>query len=188
MATSPDKLKLDRQSLEKQGVFYLDQLGKDTGSPLLWASREANLEVCRKLDEYLGRRPLGRGPWTVEWDIPKHADWLQEELLDHRRLIPSYAKKCFSDAELDSIPEHVIYDDEYHRYLHKKDQDYAEERFRDIIQQCREIARNAERNRKESASEHDWQRFMESDIFKRYHERKASLFDQSVLTIQVRWR
>lgn len=172
----PDETKLDRPTLEKNGIFYFEWPRE--------ASEQCQWQVTKRVREYLARasnqsdRLRYAGGFSL---VPNFVESLRELLLDNSKLIPSYAEEHLHPSERAKIPKGVIFDDEDYPVLPLKEKDDARGKFEKIFKECRDIARKSVRKIKEHADEHDWQLLMEGDIFKRYQEGQVSLFDRYVV-------
>lgn len=177
MAASPEKAKLDRATLEKHGIFYLDQSVVCSDRISSKTSDGKPNEPLNRAREYLAISSRKTELPVSDWYFPKHVDWVRELLLDCNSLIPSYAKSQLRDEELIDVPEHAIFHDEEHDSLSSDERKYEVERFRKIIKGARDVARDACDNVTSRISEHDWQLFMQHNVFKRYRDGRRSPFD-----------
>ncbi|KAK3712276.1 hypothetical protein LTR37_009138 [Vermiconidia calcicola] len=175
MRASSEKQKLDRQTLEQHGIYYFDN--KVTSGVL---PHDASGTLLRLQLHTLGRAlKFGTAfPVVSLWCISKQVDWLRELLLDCRRLVPSYAaREYLREDEREEIPAEALFEEEVYFDFSELEKRYEQERFRNLFVECRQIARRACQNRVEGGSEHDWQCFMEQNIFKRYREGRRSPLD-----------
>lgn len=174
MATTHEKVKLDRVTLEDHGIFYTDGVDRLYESFLPGRSRRDM--YCRAVD-YLTRNSPDQhmSSW---WQTPDHVSWYRDTLVDTSNLLPRYAEKYLKDDEKNAIPPGTFFEDDEYAILSRNMKDHAKERYRQLFQEAHATARKALQLRKGKASEYDWQQFKESDLFKRYQERRSSSFDK----------
>jgi hypothetical protein len=175
-----DKPKLNRTNLEKQGVFYLDEIVFASSDHAAFDKVDkASLGVFTRIRKYLGRSCPGWNYSNYRWQIPPHVDWLREHLLDCTCLIPKSATdSLLLDEERLAIPEHAVFHDKNSKLLSNLDREEQLDVFRDIFKTCRKISELACQNKQDRVKEGDWQYFMEHYIFKRYRGGAKSIFDR----------
>jgi hypothetical protein len=125
------KPKLHRNTLEKQGIFYLE---RQLFSCSDWISAkyvdESSEHVFDNIRLYLSYGPVeyfllgGYG-----WQIPAQVDWLRELLLDSKLVIPAYAKDTLLPRGRGDLPLHVFFEDEPHALLTSAEQEEQKNKF-----------------------------------------------------------
>lgn len=181
------KPKLNRTSLQKEGIFYLEEIAFSSSDHAIFKNLcETSKEVVTSMRTYLGPSCPGWNYANSSWQIPAHVDWLREVLLDCTGLLPKSATDVLMlPSEREAIPKHAIFHDEGHMLLSATEREKELEFFRDIFKVCREIATVAKLNHQRGVKECDWQFFMEHYIFKRYRGGARSIFDRQVLGSDV---
>lgn len=171
------KAKLDREGLEKQGVFIFD------GPPLLGdiipefgPDGEINPTLFRARAHVCGTN-RGRNMANLCARIPNHVSWLRELLLDCTGIIPSYSLEELRPEESAEIPGAAIFDDEIHLNRSRQEKKMAREEWRKVFCESRQAARKACDNMDSNVAEDVWQHFMNVHIFRRDHEGRSSLLD-----------
>lgn len=174
-----DKPRLDRTSLENQGVFYLEEIIFSSSDCAVFAELDKRSQcVLERVRTYLGPSCPDWDYAKCSWRIPSNVDSLRESLLDSTCLIPKSATEfLLEDHERDRIPEHAVFHDNL-KLLSNYDREEQLEVFRRIFNTCREIRRIARENQRDRVSEGEWQHFMEHYIFKRYRDGAKSIFDR----------
>jgi hypothetical protein len=180
MLSFSDKPKLNRASLEKQGVFYLDEIAFSSSDRAVFAElEERSQHVLEKVRTYLGPSCPDWNYAKDSWQIPPNVDSLRESLLDCTCLIPKSATEFLLDEdERDAIPEHAVFQDKNLKLLSNVHREEQLEVFRKIFDTCREIRDMARKNQRDRVNESGWQRFMEHYIFNQYCDGAKPIFDR----------
>ena len=120
--------KLDRPTLEKNGIFYFDWPSASSRWNFQWLEQYPETKSCR---DYLARRrPRYASDLTL---VPNFVSSLRELLLDNSKLIPSHAEEHLHASERAEIPEGVIFNDEDYAILPLKEKEDAKAKFARIF-------------------------------------------------------
>ncbi|KAF7191577.1 hypothetical protein HII31_07079 [Pseudocercospora fuligena] len=186
MSYASETTPLTRASLEAEGIFYVDHAGCKLGDKDFFTKLFERLRTyfdselpLAAFPEY--KQPIEPPPYNGQF-LPNQIEWLSELLLDCRRVIPTYAVKILNRTERASKPAHlnaIVFKDEDHAFRSNLERDFVEQQYRELMREARDVARKAGHLREDKATEHEWQHFMEREIFKRYEDSKASPYNLS---------
>ena len=176
-STSNGKAKLDKEGLERQGVFIFDGDSIQGDSiPQILRDGSVNTTFLRARAHFRKTDP----GWNLDelcGKIPNAVCGLRELLLDCTALLPTFALENLNVQERSELPFVTIYEDEDYLNLTDLERKMARERWRKMFSECRIAATKARENIDKNVSEDARQYFMNAHLFHRYHEGRSSLLD-----------